>query len=447
MTKGISARLMMVPAMLGILFCCEMLMAESSVTVSPGLSVQFKKSDSQYFIFMDHFKQLDAVVSRLIKNNRARGVLNCKILITPDVKEKVTLQQTDDLVTVSISNQYEQWKDDYHVNKYLISVMILCRLGIKPEGNFDALPQWMLAGMLGMVRERYTSSKIFDIDYMPGLRACAIEGKIPELRKIISQPLYHENDGAAFEFYEEVCSFLVKRIEVISSGSEHILNDIIFLSVQKKYSPQEIFSSTVERVVLEKYFKNSSPDDSDEKKVQSWFDAVVKERALSLFNPFTAKQIEEKIAVLRKVTCMVKKGKSETKEETMDITDLPEKLPLVENKNAVLLEKINIAEAIRNACPQLLTDAIDNLNQALNDIGKKSESQSKEQLITTFADLDKELKKQEALEDYLSNVEISKLAPSTIYSREINEVSRKDYAMWPSLNKYLDSVEKKFLED
>ena len=41
MTKGISARLMMVPAMFGILFCCETLMAESSVAVSPGLSVQF----------------------------------------------------------------------------------------------------------------------------------------------------------------------------------------------------------------------------------------------------------------------------------------------------------------------------------------------------------------------------------------------------------------------
>jgi hypothetical protein len=447
MTREKSVNLMMVLSMFCILSCHEALMAENSFAVSPGLSVEFKKNDSQYFTFMNHFNQMDAVVSRLIKNSRARGAINCKILITPDAKEKAMLQQTGDLATISLSNEYEKWKDDYQVNKYLLSAIMLCRLGIQPEENLNAPPQWLLAGMFGMVRQRYTYSRIFDTNYMPGLRACAIEGRMPELRKIISQPLYKENDGAAFEFYEEACSFLVKKIEAISSGSEHILNDIIFLSVQKKYSPQEIFSTTMERVVLEKYFKNSSLNDSDEKKIQLWFDATVREKSLSLFNPFTAKQIKDKIAVIRKVTCMIKNEKKELKEETIDITELPEKLPAIENKNAVLLEKINIAESIRNACPQLLTDAVYRLNQALNDIDSKSGSKSKEQLVAAFANLDEELKKQEAIEDCLLNMENTKLSPAILYSREINEVNRKDYVMWPSLNKYLDSVEKKFLED
>jgi hypothetical protein len=447
MIRDKSVNLMMVLAVFCILFCHEALMAENSFVVSPGLSVEFKKFDSQYFIFMNHFKQMDAVVSRLIKSNRVRGVINCKILISPDAKEKATLQQTSELVTIFLSNDYEKWKEDYLVNKYLLSTIILCRLGIQPEENFNALPQWMLTGMLGMVRQRYASSRVLDTYYMPGLKACAIEGKIPELRKIISQPLYQENDGAAYEFYEEVCSFLIKKIEVLSSGSERILNDIIFLSAQKKYSPQEIFSTTVERVVLEKYFKNSSSNDSDEKKIQFWFESAVIERSLSSFCPFSAKQIREKVAVIRKVTCMIKNKKKESKEETIDITELPEKLPLIENKNAVLLEKINIAESVRAACPPLLAETVNNINIALNDIGKKSESESRDQLITSFADFDKELKKQETIEDYLFNLENTKLSPAILYSREINEVGRKDYTMWPSLNKYLDSVEKKFLED
>ena len=48
---------MMVLAVFCILFCHEALMAENSFVVSPGLSVEFKKFDSQYFIFMNHFKQ------------------------------------------------------------------------------------------------------------------------------------------------------------------------------------------------------------------------------------------------------------------------------------------------------------------------------------------------------------------------------------------------------
>ncbi|MFA6103302.1 MAG: hypothetical protein WCV67_15730 [Victivallaceae bacterium] len=447
MTRKKSVNLMLVLSAFCILFCSGALMAESSFTVSPGLSVEFKKFDSQYFIFMDHFKQMDAVVSRLIKSNRGRGIINCRILITPDAKEKTTLLQTNELVTISLSNDYEKWKNDFHINKYLLSTIILCRLGIKPEENFNALPQWMLAGMLGMFHQRYTTAIIFDTYYMPGLKACALEGKIPELRKVISQPLYQESDGTAYEFYEEVCSFLVKKIESISSGSEHILNDIIFLSVQKKYSPQEIFSTTVERVVLEKYFKNSSPNDSDEKKIQFWFESVAREKSLSALTPFSAKQIREKIAAIRKVTCMMKNGKKESKEETIDITELPEKLSLIENKNAVLLEKINIIESVRNACPLALAETAFDFNQALSDIGTKSESKSREQLITALDNLNKELDKQEAIEDYLFKLENTKLSPALLYSREINEAGRKDYTMWPSLNKYLDSVEKKFLED
>ena len=447
MTNKKSACMLTVLSVCIILFYGGTLMAESGLYISPGLSIEFKVSDRQYFIFMEHFKQIDAVVSRLIQSNRLRGVINCKILITPDAKDKAMMQQTSELVTISLSNDYEKWRNDYQVNKYLLSTITLCRLGIPPQENFNAIPQWMLTGMLGMVKQRYTSSRIVDTYYLPGLNVCAVEGKIPELRKIISQPLYQESDGAAFEFYEEVCSFLIKKIEALSSGPDHILNDIIFLSVQKKYSQQEIFSSTVERVVLARYYKNSSPDDADEKKIQGWFESVVREKALSSFNPFTAKQIKEKIAAIRKVNCMVKNDKKESKEEIIDITELPEKLSQLENKNAVLLEKINIAESIRSACPQLLMEPVMNLNQALNDIGSKSERASRGQLVIVLAALDKEVEKQEAIENYLSEIEKTKVSPAVLYSREINEISRKDYTMWPTLNKYLDSVEKKFLED
>ena len=88
-----------------------------------------------------------------------------------------------------------------------------------------------------------------------------------------------------------------------------------------------------------------------------------------------------------------------------------------------------------------------NLNQALNDIGSKSERASRGQLVIVLAALDKEVEKQEAIENYLSEIEKTKVSPAVLYSREINEISRKDYTMWPTLNKYLDSVEKKFLED
>jgi hypothetical protein len=442
-----SAALLMVVFGLCLLFFQGELAAESSFLVSPGLSVEFRKFDNQYFKMMEHFKRMDASVSRLIQGKRVSGAINCKILITPDVKGKAAIQQENDLVTVSLSSEFETWKDDYQINKYLLSIMILCRMGIRPEENFNILPQWLLAGIMGIVRQRDTSAKIFDTQYMPGLRALATEGKIPDLKKIISKPLYPESDGAAYDFYEEVCGFMVKKIETLSRGSEHIFNDIIFLCAKKKYTQAEIFNTTVERVVLDKYFKDSTLNISDDEKLQLWFEGTVREKVLSPFNPFTASQIKEKITGVRKVTCMMKSRNKETQEETFDIVQMPEKMPLVENKNAVMLEKIRTVDSILNACPQLLINSMRNLNAALNDIGNKSEDDAKEQLVAALDTLNEDLKKQEAIENYLAVIEENQVSPAVLYGMEIKEVNRADDVMWPTLNKYLESVEKKFLED
>ncbi|MHB9138471.1 MAG: hypothetical protein ACYC4Q_03615 [Victivallaceae bacterium] len=423
------------------------LVAESSFTVAPGLSVEFKKFDDQYFKTMEHFKRMDAVVSRLIKSRRASGVINCRIFITPEVKGKTAIQQINDLVTLSLNNEYETWKDDCQINRYLLSTIILCRLGLSPEENFNVLPQWLLAGMMGMIRQKQASARIIDVQYMPGLRALALEGKIPELKKIISKPLYPESDGAAYEFYEEICSFMVKKIETLSGGSEHILNDIIFLSAKKKYTPDEVFNTTVVRVTLDKYFKNSTLSMSDDEKFQLWFEASVREKVLSPFNPFSAAQIKEKVAGIRKVTCKMKTGGKEPREETFDILDLPEKLPSVENKNAVLLEKSRTMDLIQNACPQPLMAPVSDLSAALNDIGNKSSDDAREHLAAALNTLGEELKKQEAIENYLIELENKQISPALIYNMEIKEVNRTDDVMWPSLNKYLETVEKKFLED
>ena len=144
---------------------------------------------------------------------------------------------------------------------------------------------------------------------------------------------------------------------------------------------------------------------------------------------------------------MMKSRNKETQEETFDIVQMPEKMPLVENKNAVMLEKIRTVDSILNACPQLLINSMRNLNAALNDIGHKSEDDAKEQLVAALDTLNEDLKKQEAIENYLAVIEENQVSPAVLYGMEIKEVNRADDVMWPTLNKYLESVEKKFLED
>ena len=64
-----------------------------------------------------------------------------------------------------------------------------------------------------------------------------------------------------------------------------------------------------------------------------------------------------------------------------------------------------------------------------------------------LAKLKQTLARQQKIEDYLRKLEYTTVAPGRLYRSELIEDKRLNTKFCPSINKYLDKVEKSFLED
>ena len=68
-------------------------------------------------------------------------------------------------------------------------------------------------------------------------------------------------------------------------------------------------------------------------------------------------------------------------------------------------------------------------------------------LEKALAKLNTSLEKQQKIEDYLRKVEYTTVAPGELYRNELIENKRLNRKFCPSINNYLDKVEKTFLQD
>lgn len=420
--------------------------AENSFTTSSGNIIEFKKFDKNYFATLQYLRHVDATIGRIVKDSSGSNKSQkCKFYISPDHLDGIKIGRINGQITIALNSNLENWRNDYQTNRKIIGALLLTRIGIAAERYNDVIPPWILSGFVGLCRQKEFAAKIIDINYLPGLRACAIAGKYPRLRSVLRYPMTPEDNGTAYEFYEEICRFMLRETYELSSGSESLLRDIVFLTAKNKYSSDEIFNTTIGRVISEKYSKNFDSKLPDEEKIQAWFEYSVKAKVISPFSPFTGEQFRIKLESLKQVSCVLKTGNRQNR-ETFTIDQLPLKFDEIEDKNAVVIEKQRIIEQMVVACPPLLSDSTVKLHNAIASIGNVRKENLSRQINEIIDKLQQQLNTQIAIEKYLKETEFAQLPSALLYHREIKEVNRPIYQPWPNLSSYLSKEERKFLE-
>jgi hypothetical protein len=420
--------------------------ADNTFTTSSGHIVEFKKFDKNYFATLQYLRHIDSTIGRLVKDSSLHDkTQKCKFFISPDNKDGIRISRLDGQLTIALHSDSELWKNDYKTNRKIIGLLILARIGIAPERYNEVIPAWVLSGFIGLCRQKEFAAKIVDLNYLPGLRACAVAGQYPKLKTVLRYPMNPEEHGAAYEFYEETCRFMLREANDFSTGSENLLRDIIVLTAKNKYTRDEIFNTTLGRVIVEKYSRNFPSKLDDEAKIQAWFEYTVKSRVISPYNPLTAVEFRRKLQELKQVSCIIKKGNQQN-HENFTIDQLPLKFDELEDKNAVVLGKQREIEQMAIACPPLLFEATANLHRAIAAIGSVKKDKASRQIAESVDIIEKQLEKQMAIERFLNETAFSDISASLLYSREINEVSRPIYEPWPNLYKYLANEQRKFLE-
>ena len=98
-------------------------------------------------------------------------------------------------------------------------------------------------------------------------------------------------------------------------------------------------------------------------------------------------------------------------------------------------------------CQPLSKDSLIRIRKVLGQFDEVSSVVIRVRLEKALAKLKKELTKQQKIEDYLRKLEYATVAPGKLYRRELIENKRLNNNFCPAINKYLDKVEKKFLQD
>jgi hypothetical protein len=68
------------------------------------------------------------------------------------------------------------------------------------------------------------------VSYFPGLKALCQVDKLPDFKIAVSTPLTPDEDGTAYQLYEEFCRFLLLEIKNLSSRTDNPIADLVFFS-------------------------------------------------------------------------------------------------------------------------------------------------------------------------------------------------------------------------
>jgi len=434
-------------------------MTKDSFNTKSGTLITFQQFDKEYYETLQYLKFADRLISSYLNSSAIKQNYICRIFVVTDiVKNDIDIVETSGNVNIYLNKNFRTAKNKFHIITKMINAMLLAKTGFKPnEANFS-LPQWLLVGIYGKLELRFFSHSILPVTYFPGLKALCQSEKLPDFRIAVSTPLSPERDGTAYLLYQEFCRFIMLEIKRLSSRTDNPIADLIFLTAREKYSSNEIFDYTIVRVIVASYDKRHrrsnrryNPNSKNNaQKVQEWFKKVAGKRLINPNSPLQTKFFEKRFQRFRKFTCIdLVKGKvsGQMTRDIAKINEIYDKYGMSEGFNEMLSRKNIELDALNSACQPLSIQYIKELRKILSQFDDISSVVIKVRIKKLLVKLNLALEKQQKVEDYLRKVEYTTVAPGKLYRNELIENKRLKKTFFPSINNYLDKVEKSFLKD
>ncbi|MBU8902551.1 MAG: hypothetical protein KOO69_07410, partial [Victivallales bacterium] len=320
------------------------------------------------------------------------------------------------------------------------------------------LPSLIIVGIYGRLELRFSSQSVLQVSYFPGLKALCQAGKLPDFRVAVSTPLSPDEDGTAYQLYQEFCRFLLLELKAMSSRSDNPIADLIFLSARKRYSTNEAFDSTIVRAIVKSYDKihkrkgrTLKPEKvHSAEKVQKWFEEIAEKRLINLNSPLPTKFFEERFKRFRKFSYNYTTKDKRTRQLTRDISRLDEIFDdygMSLEFREMMRKKFNEIGELSRVCQPLSRDSIEEIRKLLNQFNKISSVTIRVKLKKILAKLKLSLARQQKIEDYLRKIEYTTVEPGKLYRNELIEDKRLKAKFCPAINKYLDKVEKSFMKE
>ncbi|QSH41784.1 hypothetical protein P0136_06245 [Lentisphaerota bacterium ZTH] len=419
-----------------------------------GTLIAFQKFDHGYHALLQYLKYTDRTICYYLKNPRRTQNINCKIYVTAEnIPGDISTQSSGNSLIINVSSNTLARGRDFQLMGKLINALLYAKSGIFPEKTARPLPGWLITGIYAKIQAHFLEQSIISVSYYPGLRALLQDGKIPPLRRSLFTALSPEQDGIAFDLYLELCRFFINELRRLSSSVDNPFSDLVILSSKERYKPEEIFDSTVLRVISQVYDKtagnNVISDISDEEKLQLWFIAALNKRLVNYLVPLKAAAFISKFRKFRKVNYRIEKRKK-TIHNQIDIVDFPRvyhKLLKDNYAQGLLAEKLIELNSLSNIAPALTREPLAVLYNTLKQINSIAAPVALDRMRRAMRQLTTAISRQAAIEKYLLKIEYQMIPPGRLFRKELLETKRLQKNNWTELSKYLDKVEADYLED
>ncbi|MDD5596419.1 MAG: hypothetical protein PHV82_00655 [Victivallaceae bacterium] len=431
----------------------------NSFNTKSGTGITFRKFDISYYDTLQYLKFADRLISSYLNSSAIKKDYKCRIFVLDEkVKDDINIVFASGGVNIYLNSDFRKAENKFAIITGMINAMLLAKTGFDPCAATFSLPQWLISGIYGRLELRFFSHSILPVSSFPGLKAFCQANKLPDFRTSVFTVLTPENDGTAYELYEEFCRFLLLELKRLSSRTDNPIADLIFLTARRKYSESEIFEYTIVRAIVKEYDKicrrkdlkyNPNLLDSDTK-LNRWFKETAEKRLINSNSPLPTRFFAERFYRFRQFIYIHKEKDKAVKEITVDITKLPEiydKYGMDAGFGEMLDKKLVELDALTYVSQPLCTPHLDKLRKTLNQFEYTPDVIMKKRLVNALTEIEEALEKQQKIEDYLRKTEYTTVAPGKLYRSELLESKRLEKNFCPAINDYLDTVEKSFLKD
>lgn len=342
------------------------------------------------------------------------------------------------------------WMNNNKILSKIISKLLIREARLLSGKKYKSAPKWLINGVIAKIKRRLNVNKIPGIITYPAVHMYMQATSEPRLINLLNSSL-KPSDGAAFTLFYETSDLILTAIQKLPEYKKDI-RTIIELSATSDIPPKDSFNQIFGKNIVA-FRKNTNTTYNINKNLDNneivnlWLIESAIRYSINIFNPSNATFAEKrfkKVEIVGYYPVIEKSDDSDQELRYCLLEDFAKKRDDI--KEFAVLRKQKELELIRFefSLPPSLQEPIRNIRLDLVAMGNNASYDYIKHYKINKKKFYIELEKLNELERYISKIERQYVPESWRYGSEfelINVWDKKRETLWPSLTKYLDSIE------
>ena len=386
----------------------------------------------------EFIRRIDRVVRQLGRFDNASGstelVLHLQSAQTPGSWQFRTAAGNSELI---LPVDYRRWQEYPELGRALISAILRCRMGDKPQNPLPEDALWIADGLWAeFVQRERSGQQILRFTYLPGLRNLA-ENNLdvtPDPQNLLP-PLAVRLFSGSWQLYSERARLMLEIVHDITPRQSNLLKDYIFLLQTGKLSAKECFEKSFFASANDN-LRRSGNYNLQKRAPGAALKTLALRKLFSLYAPMSPAPLMTRFDAVDNVR--YSRVENAPAEFTASLTDLPQLVTKYPSCGELPLEKIGELNELAALMPSQLRGDIFRLTAVLASIGSEPDGRVSSEISRLNQQIRSKLKQLQTVDMILAEFEHSSLP--LLYDQRFKLASPlPEPALPPLIRKFFES--------